>query len=126
MFNDVRKRSRLLSGRVKGLRYAVGLNDFRLAQRLRMGLVAVVPLLEEKPMRDEITRLVDVSGLWVRNVGDRHKTRREIEKLVRDIIPQLGGGRAKNRALRASSRAEFPKRRRLGEGTSPPSSVHQH
>lgn len=126
MFNDVRKRSRLLSGRVKGLRYAVALNDFRLAQRLRMGLVAVVRHLEEEPVRDEITRLVDVSGLWVRNVGDRHKTRREIEKLVRDIIPQLGAGQAKKRTLRANSRAGFLKRRRLGEGTSAPSSVHQH
>jgi len=32
------KQSRSLAGRIKGLRYAVRLNDFKLAQRFRMGL----------------------------------------------------------------------------------------
>jgi hypothetical protein len=41
--------------------------------------------------------LVDVSGLWVRNVGDRHENKREIQKLVRDIVPQL---RPRSRAER--------------------------
>jgi hypothetical protein len=35
----------LLSGRVKALRFAVDLDDFRLAQRLRMGLAALVTLI---------------------------------------------------------------------------------
>jgi hypothetical protein len=46
----------------------------------------------DDPVRDDVARLVDVSGLWVRNVGDRHRNKREIQKLVRDIVPQLHPG----------------------------------
>ena len=82
------KQSRSLAGRIKGLRHAVLLNDFKLAQRLRMALIATMRHLDE-PTRDEVARLVNVSGMWVRNVGDRHKSKREIEKLARDIVPEL-------------------------------------
>jgi hypothetical protein len=75
-------------GRIKGLRYAVRLNDFRLAQRLRMALTASLRHIDE-PVRNEVARLVDVSGLWVRNIGDRHKIKREIDRLARDIVPHL-------------------------------------
>ena len=61
----------LLSGRVKALRLAVRLDNFRLAHRLRMGLAAYLRHLEE-PLRDDIARLLEISGLWVLNVGDRH------------------------------------------------------
>ena len=91
------KQSRSLAGRVKGLGYAVRLNDFKLAQRFRMGLAVILRHLDE-PVRDDVARLVDVSGLWVRNVGDRHKNKREIQKLARDIVPQLG---AQSRAERS-------------------------
>jgi hypothetical protein len=87
---------RSLAGRIKGLRYAVHLNDFRLAQRLRMALAITLRHLDE-PVRNDVARLVDVSGLWVRNVGDRHENKREIQKLVRDIVPQL---RPRSRAER--------------------------
>jgi hypothetical protein len=90
------KEYRSLAGRIKGLGCAVRLNDFRLAQRLRMALAVTVRHLDEL-MRDEVARLVDISGLWVRNVGDRHKNKREIQKLTRDIVPQLG---ARSRAQR--------------------------
>jgi hypothetical protein len=89
------KQSRSLAGQIKGLRYAVRLNDFKLAQRLRMGLAVTLRHLDE-PVRDEVARLVDLSGLWVRNVGDRHKNKREIQKLARDIAPQLGAQRPRN------------------------------
>ena len=69
----------------------------RSAQRFRMGLAVTLRHLDE-PVRDDVARLVDVSGLWVRNVGDRHKNKREIEKLARDIVPQLG---AQSRAERS-------------------------
>ena len=62
------KQSRSLAGRIKGLRYAVCLNDFKLAQRFRMGLAVTLRHLDE-PVRDDVARLIDVSGLWVRNVG---------------------------------------------------------
>jgi hypothetical protein len=80
---------RSVVGRIKGLRYAVRLNDFRLAQRLRMALVATLRHVDE-PVREDVARLVDVSGLWVRNIGDRHKIKQEIEKLTREIVPHLG------------------------------------
>jgi hypothetical protein len=32
----------------------------------------------------------DVTGLLVRNIGDRHKVKREIDKLSRDIDPHSG------------------------------------
>ena len=83
------KQPRSLAGRIKGLRHAVRLNDFKLAQRFRMGLGVTLRHLDE-PVRHDVARLVDVSGLWVRNVGDRHKNKREIQKLARDIVPQLG------------------------------------
>lgn len=79
---------RSVAGRVKGLRYAVWLNDFKLAQRLRMALTATLRHIDE-PVRNEVARLVDVSGLWVRNIGDRHKIKREIFRLARDIVPHL-------------------------------------
>ena len=46
----------LLSGRVKALRLAVHLDNFRLAQRLRMGLAAYLRHLE-RPLRDDVARL---------------------------------------------------------------------
>ena len=83
---------RSLVGWIKGLRYAVRLNDFKLAQRLRMALTATPRHIDE-PVRDEVARLVDISGLWLRNIGDRHKRKREIDRLARDIVPHLGRGR---------------------------------
>ena len=67
---------KLLFGRVKALRLAVHLDNFRLAQRLRMGLAAYLRHLE-KPLRDDVARLFEISGLWLRNVGDRHVTKRQ-------------------------------------------------
>jgi hypothetical protein len=66
------EQSRSLAGRIKGLRYAVRLNDFKLAQRLRVALVATLRRLEE-PTRDEVALLVDNGGMWIRNVGDRQR-----------------------------------------------------
>ena len=59
-----------LSDRVKALRYAILLDDFRLAQHVRMGTCRV-------------------SGLWLRNVGDRHQTKRQIQQTIRQILPRF-------------------------------------
>ena len=99
------EQSRSLAHRIKGLRYAVRLNDFKLAQRLRMALVATLRHLDE-PTRDEVARLVDISGLWVRNVGDRHKAKREIEKLARDIVPHLDGRSRRERQPEVGSQRQ--------------------
>jgi hypothetical protein len=44
--------NRSVVNRIKGLRYAVRLNDFRLAQRLRMALTATLRHIDE-PVRNE-------------------------------------------------------------------------
>jgi hypothetical protein len=53
-----------------------------------MGLILYLRHLKE-PLRNDVKRLVRVSGLWVRNVGDRHQTKRHIQRLIRQIIPRL-------------------------------------
>jgi hypothetical protein len=78
----------LLSGRVKALRLAVDLDNFRLAQCLRMGLAAYLRHLE-RPLRDDVARLFEISGLWLRNVGDRHDTKRQVQRMIRRILPRL-------------------------------------
>ena len=94
----------LLSGRVKALRLAVRLDNFRLAHRLRMGLAAYLRHLEE-PLRDDIARLLEISGLWVRNVGDRHQTKRQILQIIRRIIPWLKDPIARGRLERGLRKA---------------------
>ena len=78
----------LLVARVKALRCAVRVDNFRLAQRLRMGLVLYLRHLE-RPLRNDVARLFAVSGLWVRNVGNRHHTKRNIQRISRRIIQRL-------------------------------------
>jgi|SRR6516162_7756983 len=84
----LRKGFQFLAARVKALRQAVRVDDFRLAQRLRMGLGLYLRRLEE-PLRKDIARLFEVSGLWVRNVGDRHETKRQVQRVIRRILPRL-------------------------------------
>ena len=76
-----------LVARVKSLRRAVRVDNFRLAQRLRMGLVPYLRHLKE-PLRNDIARLFEISGLWIRNVGDRHQAKRAIQRIIRRIIPR--------------------------------------
>src|ERR1700719_4993564 len=84
----LRKGFSLLVARVKALQRAVRVDNFRLAQRLRMGLALYLRHLKE-PLRNDVERLVRVSGLCVRNVGDRHLTKRNIQRIIRQIIPRL-------------------------------------
>ena len=65
----LRKGFQFLAAQVKALRRAVRVDNFRLAQRLRMGLALYLRHLKE-PLRNDVERLVRVSGLWVRNVGE--------------------------------------------------------
>jgi hypothetical protein len=85
----LRKGFTLLAARVRALRHAVQVDNIRLAQRLRMGLVLYLRHLKE-PLRNDVARLFEVSGLWVRNVGDRHQTKRNIQGISRRIIRRLG------------------------------------
>jgi hypothetical protein len=40
-------------------------------------------------LRNEVARLFDVGGLWVRNVGDRHQTKRSTLQIIRRIVSRL-------------------------------------
>ena len=84
----VRNGLSLLVARVKALRRAVRVDNFRLAQRLRMGLVLYLRHLEQ-PLQNDVARLFEVSGLWVRNVGNRHHNKRNIQRISRRIIQRL-------------------------------------
>jgi hypothetical protein len=39
--------------------------------------------------RNAVAQLFEVSGLWVRNVGDRHQTKRTILRISRHIMQRL-------------------------------------
>jgi hypothetical protein len=41
------------------------------------------------PLLNDVARLLDVSGLWVRNVGDRRQTKRNTLQIIRRIISRL-------------------------------------
>jgi hypothetical protein len=84
----LRKGFQFLAARVKALQRAVGLDNFRSANRLRMGLAAYLRHLE-KPLRDNVARLFEISGLWIRNVSNRHQTKRQIQRMIRRIIQCL-------------------------------------
>jgi hypothetical protein len=84
----LRKGFTSLVARIKALRHAVRVDDFRLAQRLRMGLAVYLRHLK-KPLRNDISRLFEISGLWVRNIGNRRQTKRNIQRIIRRVIPRL-------------------------------------
>ena len=73
--------------RVMALRTAVRADKFRVAQRLRVALPYVRQL--EAPLRNDVAGLFEVSGLWVRNVGDRRQTKRSTLRVIRPIISRL-------------------------------------
>jgi hypothetical protein len=77
-----------LVARLKALRCAVRGDNFRTAQRLRLALPLYVRHLEA-PLRNDVVRLFEVSGLWVRNVGDRHQTKRSTLQIIRRILSRL-------------------------------------
>jgi hypothetical protein len=84
----LRKGFSSLVARVKALQRAVRVDNFRLAQRLRMRLAPYLRHLKG-PLRNDVERLVRVGGLWVRNVGDRHQTKRHIQRIIREITRRL-------------------------------------
>jgi hypothetical protein len=91
MSSDPERRIDLLANRVKGLRHAVRLGNFRWAQQLRLGLAAHLKDFEG-PLHDDVAHLFETSGLWLRNMGDRHDAKRQVEQIIRRIIPRLRTG----------------------------------
>src|SRR5262245_39605287 len=86
-----------LYGLVQGLSCVVRLNDFKTAQHLRAKLVWVLrrPSDLTKPRRDELITLLEISGRWVRNSGNRHDAKLQVRQLIRRINPRF-----KNSSLR--------------------------
>jgi hypothetical protein len=90
MSYDSRKRLQLY-GMVKSLGYVVHANDLKTAQHLRARLAGALKYVDDRaePLHDDVKELFQISGLWVRNVGNRHDTKRQIQELIRRIVPQL-------------------------------------
>lgn len=80
-----------LYGLVQSLSYVVRLDDVKTAQHLRARLAWVLrrPSDLARSRYDELKELFVISGLWVRNVGNRHKTKRQLQQIIRRIIPRL-------------------------------------
>ena len=76
---------------VQGLSYVVRLNDLKTAQHLRARLALVLrhPSGLAKPLHAELKELLEISGAWVRNVGNRHDTKQHIQRLIQYIIAPL-------------------------------------
>ena len=94
--NDLRQAQRLhLYGLVKGLDYLVRINDLKATQHLRGRLAWALKYSNlAKPLHDDLEQLFRINGLWVRNVRNRHDSKRQILDLVRRIIPRLTAGRS--------------------------------
>jgi hypothetical protein len=79
-----------LYGLVRSLSYVVRLNDLNTAQHLRARLAWVLrhPGGMSDPLHAELKQLFAISGLGVRN-DNRHDTKRQIQQLIRRILPRL-------------------------------------
>ena len=94
-----------LYGLVQGLSYVIRLNDIRTVQHLRARLALVLRNSGglAKPLHADIKRLFVISGVWVRNVGDRHQTKRDVLQIIRRILSRLNRPLARGRLERRSS-----------------------
>ena len=90
--NALQRAQRLhLYGLVQSLSYLVRLNDFKTAQNIRARLAWVLrkPSDLAKARRDELDDLFEATGQWVRNIGNRHETKLQIQELIRGIVRDL-------------------------------------
>ena len=80
-----------LFGLVQSLSYVVRLNDLKTTQHLRARLGGVLrrPHNLPKPLHDDLNDLWEISGLWVRNVGNRQEIKPQISRLISRIVPGL-------------------------------------
>jgi hypothetical protein len=90
---------------VQSLSYVVRLNDLKTAQHLRARLVFVLRHSAglAKTLHDELEELLEISGVWVRNAGNRHDAKRQIQQLNRRIIPRLKSPLARRKLDRGSA-----------------------
>jgi hypothetical protein len=90
MSYDSRERLQLY-GLVKSLGYVVHANNLKTAQHFRARLAGALKYVDDRanPLHDDVKELFKISGLWVRNVGNRHDTKWQIQELIRRIVPRL-------------------------------------
>ena len=90
-WNQQRAQQLQLYGLVQGLSYVVRLKDFKTAQQLRAKLAWVLrrPHNLTKPQHHDLKELFAISGLWVRDVGNRHDIELRIRRLIRRIARRL-------------------------------------
>jgi hypothetical protein len=91
-----------LYGLVQSLSYVVRLNDFKTAQHLRAKLDWVLrrPHNFTKPQHHDLKELFEISGLWVRNVGNRHDIKLQTRRLIGHIVRRLRSGPARRRTTK--------------------------
>ena len=71
------------------------LNDIKTAHHFRARLAWVLrrPHDLAKPLHGDLKELFEISGLWVRNAGERHALRLQIRQLIRRIVERIKVGR---------------------------------
>jgi hypothetical protein len=105
-----------LYGLVLSLSYVVRLNDLKTAQHFRARLAWVLrrPHDIAKPLHHDLKELFEISGLWVRNVGERHDLKLQIQRLVRRIVRRAKVQRRNGRPIRRRRKGKAPAGRRPG------------
>jgi hypothetical protein len=91
-----------LHGLVRSLSFGVRLNDPKTAQHFRARLAWVLRRLPDlaKPLHGDLKELFEISGLWVRNVGERHALKLQIQRLIRRIVQRVKIQRRNRRPVR--------------------------
>lgn len=91
-----------LYGLVRSLSYVVRLNDLKAAQHFRARLAWVLrrPHDLARPLRGDLKELFEISGLWVRNVGERRDIKLQMRRLIRRIVQRVKVQRRNRRPVR--------------------------
>jgi hypothetical protein len=105
-----------LYGLVRSLSYVVRLNDLKTAQHFRARLAWVLRRRHDlaKPLHGDLKELFEISGLWVRNLGNRHDLKPQIQRLIRLIVQRLKSSGERRPARRRLTVKEKPWSPRLG------------
>jgi hypothetical protein len=95
-----------LYGLVQSLSYVVRLNDLKTAQHFRARLAWVLrrPYDLARPLHGDLRELFEISGLWVRNVGERRDLKLQIQRLIRRIVQRVKVQRRNRRPVRRLAR----------------------
>jgi hypothetical protein len=95
-----------LYGLVQSLSYVVRLNDLKTAQHFRARLAWVLrrPHDLARPLHGDLRELFEISGLWVRNVGERRDLKLQIRRLILRIGQRVKVQRRNRRPVRRMAR----------------------